>query len=182
MPLFGSLMAASKSPDKVLSGETAAQGDLYNPGKFSFSSSAVSSSASTGSVLFMGGNAASPSGVQATQSSSVPNAFTGFGAKPPVPGSSLSVTTAVNQMGGGSIFSFSKPVFGATTTTASSETASGASPFSSFTGFGSSSVPAFGGLAAKSDKTTSVRQLLIIKECQFGENVFNIFLKVTFKI
>lgn len=156
LPLFGSLMAASKSPDKVLSGETAAQGDLYNPGKFSFSSSAVSSSASTGSVLFMGGNAVSPSGVQATQSSSVPNAFTGFGAKPPVPGSSLSVTTTVNQMGGGSIFSFSKPVFGATTTTASSETASGASPFSSFTGFGSSSVPAFGGLAAKSDKTTSV--------------------------
>lgn len=151
-------MAASKSPDKVLSGETAAQGDIYTPGKFSFTSSAVSSSASTGSVLFMGGNTASPSGVQATQSSSVPNAFTGFGAKPQMPGSSVSVTTGVGQVGGGSIFSFSKPVFGTTTTTASSETASGASPFSSFTGFGSFGVPSFGGLASKSDKTSSVSQ------------------------
>ena len=146
MPLFGSLMAASKSPDKVASGEPATQGILHPPGKFSFTAPTVSSSASAGSLSFMGESTASPSSVPVTQSSSVPGTFAGFGSKPQVPGSSGS-------------FSFTKPAFGTPPTTAASETPGGASPFTSFTGFGSSGLASFGGLGSQpenSDKGTSV--------------------------
>ncbi|XP_061165274.1 E3 SUMO-protein ligase RanBP2-like isoform X2 [Saccostrea echinata] len=141
LPLFGSLMAASKSPDKVMTGELAGHNE---PGKFSFLPSTVS----TSTTISQGGGTTSQSGVPATQSSSMPFTFMGFGAKPQVPTSSVSATsTSASQLGGGSVFSFSKPVFGTTpTSTTSSETSATSSPFASFTGFGSSNLPSFSAL------------------------------------
>ncbi|XP_062594997.1 E3 SUMO-protein ligase RanBP2-like [Saccostrea cucullata] len=161
LPLFGSLMAASKSPDKVMTGELAGQNK-----PFSF----LPSTLSTSTTPSQGGGTTSQSGVPATQSSSMPFTFTGFGANPQVPTSSVSGSTSASQLGGGSVFSFNKPVFGTTpATTSSTETSATASPFAAFTGFGSSNLPSFSALrtdkpatgfgAATTPVTSPVKQI-----------------------
>jgi hypothetical protein len=154
-------MAASKSPDKVTTAETAGQKEL---GKFSFVSSTVS--ASTGYLPSQSGGATSQSDAPATQSLT-------FGFKPQVPAPSVSAAASDSQIGASSGFSFHKPVFGTPTDTKSETTAP--SPFAAFTGFGSPNMPSFGGLASQTEKSTST-----VCECKLINRIIKRYISTWF--